>query len=71
MLPISNISPLLILLFFFTGVYLGKFITLYLYGKLSYRSIQKKCLEQYKLYRVIGIVLILLSTFQGIRFYIN
>lgn len=69
--PISNMSPLLILLLFFTGVYTGKFITLYLYGKLSHRSAKKQSHEQYKLYRMIGVALILLSTIQGLRFFVS
>lgn len=67
--PISNMSPILFLLLFFTGVYIGKFITLYLYGKLSHKSAQKETQEKSKLYKLIGIALILLSTLQGIRFF--
>lgn len=70
-LPLSNMSPLLILLLFFIGVYVGKFITLYFYGKLSHQSVKKQNHERHKLYRVIGIVLIIISTLQGIRFFIN
>ncbi|PHS67677.1 MAG: hypothetical protein COB12_02795 [Flavobacterium sp.] len=70
-LPISNMSPLFLLLLFFIGVYIGKFITLYFYGKLSYRSVKKQTNERHKLYRVIGIVLILISSLQGIRFFIS
>ena len=71
MLPISNMSPILFLLLFFVGVYIGKFITLYFYGKLSHKSAQKQGGEKYKLYRFIGIALILVSTIQSLRFFIN
>ncbi len=56
---------------FFIGVYIGTFITLYFYGKLSRKSAQKQRGEKYKLYRIIGIALILISTLQGLRFFIN
>jgi len=70
--PISSMSPILILLLFFMGVYLGKFITLYFYGKLSHKSSQKQQRsEKYKLYRIIGVALILVSTIQVFRFFIN
>lgn len=69
--PISSMSPLIILLIFFIGVYIGKFITLYFYGKISHRTAKKQNRERYKLYRVIGIALILVSTIQGIRFCIS
>jgi len=71
LLPISNMSPLFLLLLFFIGVYIGKFITLYFYGKLSHRSVKKQTNERHKLYRVIGVVLIVISTLQGIRFFIS
>ncbi len=71
LLSLSNMSPLLLLLLFFSGVYIGKFVTLYFYGKLSYRSAQKESHKKHKLYKVIGIALILLSTLQGIRFFVS
>ncbi len=70
-LPISNMSPILMLLLFFIGVYTGKFITLYFYGKWSHRSVQKQSHEKHKLYRVIGIALLIISTAQGIRFIVG
>jgi threonine/homoserine/homoserine lactone efflux protein len=69
MLPISDLSPFLVLLLFFSGVYIGKYITLYFYGKFSQISTKKQTNNTNKLYRVIGIVLILISTLQGIRFF--
>jgi threonine/homoserine/homoserine lactone efflux protein len=71
MIPISSMSPFILLLLFFTGVYIGKFITLYFYGKISHHRAKKQNKERYKLYRVIGIVLIVVSTLQGIRFFIS
>ncbi len=71
MIPISSMSPFIILVLFFTGVYIGKFITLYFYGKISHRTAKKQNKERYKLYRVIGIALIVVSSLQGIRFFIN
>ena len=48
--PISNMSPILFLLLFFTGVYLGKFFTLYFYGRLSHKYAQKQSNKKYKFY---------------------
>ena len=69
-MPLSNLSPTLMLILFFIGIYIGKFITLYFYGKLSHRSAQKQSHERYKLFRLIGIGLILISTIQCIRFFL-
>ena len=66
-LPISNMSSLLIVVLFLTGVYVGKFITLYFYGKMGTISSQKQNQNPHKLYRFIGLFLVLFSTIQGLR----
>lgn len=69
--PISEMSQIFLLIFFLIGVYIGKVLTLYFYGKWSYRGIQKKTVTHLKLNQLIGIALIILSAFQGIRFIIS
>ena len=68
LLTISDMSPLLVLTLFFTGVFIGKVATLYFYARWSNKMKKKQQGDKTKLYRLIGIVLILISTVQGIRF---
>ncbi|MBX2829438.1 MAG: LysE family translocator [Flavobacteriaceae bacterium] len=68
LLEISEMSPMNMLLLFFTGVFLGKVVTLFFYGKLSDRIKQKKKGEKSKLYRVIGVSLIAISLAQMVRY---
>lgn len=69
LLTLSDMSPTLILVLFFSGVFLGKVLTLYFYARWSNKRKQKENGDKTKLYRLIGIVLIAISTIQGIRFF--
>jgi len=69
-LSISDMSPITLLLIFFTGVYFGKVITLYGYGKWSSKFSQNNG-NKTKLYRGIGISLIAIAMVQGVRFLIG
>ena len=64
---LSEMSDTLILLLFFTGVFLGKVITLYGYGKLGYliqhRKGNFKCLVN----QIIGGVLMVIGLVQGVK----
>ncbi len=68
LLSLSDMSPVLVLVLFFVGVFIGKVLTLYFYARWSNKMKQKQQGDKTKLYRLIGIVLILISTVQGIRF---
>lgn len=68
MLPLSDTLPWTELLLFLLGVGLGKFGILWAYGRFGRRFERKNGGDKTKLYRLIGIVLVLLSTLQGIRF---
>ena len=57
--------PMLIL--FFIGVFLGKVITLYAYGKLGYLIQNKKSNFKCFINRLIGVILIIISIIQVIR----
>ncbi len=59
------------LLFFFIGVYLGKTGTLYFYGKWGSRMAEKQENSKTKFHRLVGITLITISIFQGLRFVIE
>lgn len=69
MIPISDMSPLLILLLFFTGVFTGKVFVLYLYARLGNRLQKRPVKNKTKLYRIVGVILILLASVQGVRFF--
>ncbi|RMB62899.1 hypothetical protein EAX61_04815 [Dokdonia sinensis] len=58
-------SPWFILLFFFTGVFLGKTVALYGYALLSRFIIQKNGHFKSMLNNIIGIVLVILALLQG------
>ncbi|RMA56661.1 hypothetical protein [Ulvibacter antarcticus] len=70
-ISISKVSPLLFLMLFFAGVYIGKWVTLYVYGKLSAKFEDKERGKNTKMYRIIGIILVVISTAQGIRMLIS
>ncbi|WP_103865788.1 hypothetical protein [Aquimarina sp. I32.4] len=55
------------LLLFFFGIYLGKTTTLYCYGLWGHKIAQQKN-SKTKLSRILGVALIILSIFQGIKF---
>ncbi|WP_103069987.1 LysE family transporter [Aquimarina sediminis] len=55
------------LIFFFLGIYLGKVVTLYLYSQWGNKIAQKQGNSQARLSKIIGIALVILSIFQGIK----
>jgi len=66
-LYISELSSKIILAFFFTGVFMGKAIVLYLYGKLTKEYEEKKSGNKTDIYRIIGGVIVVISLVQGVR----
>lgn len=52
---------------FFFGIYLGKISTLYFYGRWGNKMAQRQGDSKAKLSRIIGIALVLISIFQGIK----
>lgn len=69
-LKVSDMSPLLTLLLFFTGVYFGKVLTLYFYGKWGKKLEKNKDESSSKKDIFVGIALILVGVIQGFRFFI-
>lgn len=63
--------PLLFLLLFFFGIYLGKTGTLFFYGRWGNKMVQQKGVSKSKIFRVIGIVLVAISIFQSIKLFIE
>jgi len=63
-------SPWLVLLLFFSGVYLGKVITLYFYGKWGKKMDKKQNESSYKKDIFIGLALVVVGCIQGVRFLI-
>ncbi|KAA1245884.1 LysE family transporter [Aquimarina sp. RZ0] len=63
-------TPLTALFLFFCGVYFGKIITLYLYSKWGNRMSKKSDHSKDKLFRIIGIALIIISFAQGLKLFI-
>ncbi|MEL6810092.1 MAG: LysE family transporter [Bacteroidota bacterium] len=70
-LPIDDMSSLWVLVLFFTGVFLGKIGVLYVYAKLGNQWKGKEDTNKSKLNKLIGVVLVILATFQGVRFLIQ
>ncbi len=71
LVDISEMSPMTLLSLFFAGVFLGKVITLFFYGKLSDRIRNQKKGDKTKMYRIIGISLIVISFAQMVRYYLQ
>ncbi|OAB81735.1 hypothetical protein [Cochleicola gelatinilyticus] len=67
LLYISEVSSKIVLAFFFCGVFAGKVLVLYLYGKLSKTYEDKKPKNKNNIYRWIGLAIVLISIAQGIR----
>jgi threonine/homoserine/homoserine lactone efflux protein len=61
-------NPLTSLFLFFLGIYLGKIGTLYFYSLWGNKIAQQPGDSKAKLSRIIGIVLVVISIFQGINF---
>lgn len=70
-LKVSDMSPLLTLLLFFTGVYFGKVLTLYFYGKWGKKLEKNKDESSSKKDIFVGIALVLVGVIQGFRFFIE
>lgn len=70
LLKVSEMSPWLVLLLFFLGVYLGKVTTLYFYGKWGKKMENKQNETSYKKDIFVGLALVLVGCIQGIRFFI-
>ncbi|PKV49505.1 threonine/homoserine/homoserine lactone efflux protein [Aquimarina sp. MAR_2010_214] len=64
-------DPLTSLFLFFLGVYLGKIGTLYFYGRWGNKIAQQPGDSKAKLSKIVGIVLVVISIFQGINFFIQ
>ncbi|WP_405208246.1 LysE family transporter [Aquimarina sp. LLG6339-5] len=63
-------TPLIALFLFFSGIYLGKIGTLYLYSKWGNKMASKSNNSKTKLFKIIGIALIVISVVQGLKFFI-
>lgn len=70
-LGITGMSPLSTLALFFSGVYLGKFTTLYFYGRWGTKLGQKKDGKGSKKEIFIGTALVLVGLIQGAKFFIS
>lgn len=70
LLKVTDMSPWLVLLLFFLGVYLGKITTLYFYGKWGKKMEHKENESGYKKDIFVGLALVLVGCIQGIRFFI-
>jgi len=70
-LKVSDMSPLLTLLLFFSGVYIGKILTLYFYGKWSVKLEKNKNGNTSRKDIILGVALVLVGVIQGFRFFIT
>ena len=70
-LKVSDMSPWLTLLIFFTGVFFGKTATLYAYSRWGEKLEKSQKNTQKTIHQFIGIALLALGIFQGVRFFIN
>ena len=66
---ISNMSAAPILILFFIGVFLGKVVTLYGYGKLGYLIQNKKSNFKCFVNRLVGVILIVIGVLQAIKLF--
>jgi threonine/homoserine/homoserine lactone efflux protein len=71
LLQVSDMSPWLVLVLFFSGVYTGKVTTLYLYGKWAIKLRQKTNNTGLKKDLFVGVALALVGLVQSIRFLIT
>jgi threonine/homoserine/homoserine lactone efflux protein len=62
-------SSLLVLFLFFTGIYLGKLLTLYLYSKFSVLIKHKVQNVNNTINKITGVLLIIIAVFQVIKLY--
>ena len=70
-LKVSDMSPLLTLLLFFSGVYIGKILTLYFYGKWGVKLEKHKDGNNSRKDIFVGAALVLVGVIQGFRFFIT
>jgi len=70
-LKVSEMSPLLTLSLFFSGVYVGKILTLYFYGKWGIKLEKNKNEKNSKKDIFVGVALVLVGAIQGFRFFIT
>jgi L-lysine exporter family protein LysE/ArgO len=70
-LKVSEMSPLLTLLLFFSGVYVGKILTLYFYGKWGVNLENNKDGNNSGKDIILGVALVLVGAIQGFRFFIT
>lgn len=68
---ITKASPTVYLLIFFGGVFLGKWVALYVYSRLSKKFEDRKKSDSKTTYRIIGIILVLTSAVQIVRMLIE
>jgi len=61
-------TPIIALFLFFSGIYLGKIGTLYLYSQWGNKMAQKSNDSKTKLFKIIGVALIAISFVQGVKF---
>lgn len=71
LLSISDMSTASVLLLFFTGVFLGKVLVLYFYGKWGKKLEQSSGNSNKVVHRFIGVALLAVSIVQGVRFFIQ
>ncbi|GEQ87369.1 hypothetical protein ULMS_28770 [Patiriisocius marinistellae] len=64
---ITKFSPIFVLISFFTGVFVGKFSVLYMYGKLSKKINTKDSKNKKRVHTIIGYLLVIGSLVQGVR----
>ena len=70
LLNVSEMSPWLVLMLFFAGVYTGKVTTLYIYGKWAAKLGRKQQNSGVHKDVFVGLALMLVGIVQGVRFFI-
>jgi len=65
---LTQYTPIVSLFLFFSGIYLGKIGTLYLYSKWGNKMMQKSTDSKAKLFKTIGFILIVISVVQSLKF---
>tara|TARA_B100000949_G_C14264601_1_gene444383 strand:- start:207 stop:857 length:651 start_codon:yes stop_codon:yes gene_type:complete len=68
---LSKFSPILNLILFFTGIFFGKVITLYYYGRMSDKLKERKQKKNPLVYNIIGTALVAGSVVQFVRMLLN
>ncbi|MFD0863677.1 LysE family transporter [Sungkyunkwania multivorans] len=68
--PLSVHTPIIILIIFFLGVYIGKVLTLFLYSKISAAIKNKLHTVAQRMNKVMGALLVLISIIQSVKLFI-